>query len=190
MDLAEPLLPTSNASAASRTMISTCERDDLRSRPYTVMFLSIDGAVPGESAVRLLSRYGGTMFRAFNGDLNAHRSVGPYCFARDSRHADFVIYLHNATNSYHAMALPPDSQCLHWNISGVSGSSDPKEQERSRRRTETELETRIKLFVLVYERENRKTRMTPVPSCGEPSATRRELKHLCASEDRCGSDGR
>lgn len=157
MDLAEPLLSTtSDASAAGRTVIATREREDLRSRPYTVMFLSIDGAVPSESAVRLLSRFGGTMFRAFNGNLNARRSVGPYCFARDSRHADFVIYLNNATNSRHAMALPWDPQCLHWNISGLSASSDPKEQERSRRRTETELETRIKLFVLVNEREIRK----------------------------------
>ncbi len=190
MDSAEPLATTSHASTARRTVISTNEREDLRSRPYTVMFLSIDGAVPSESAVRLLSRYGGTMFRAFNGDLNAHHSVGPYCFARDSRHTDVVIYLHNATNSYHAMVLPWDSQCLHWNISGLSASSDPKEQERSRRRTETELETRIKLFVLVNERENRKNRATPISYRSEPSATRRELKHLCGSEDRCGSDGR
>ncbi len=100
-------------------------------------------------------------FRAFNGDLNAHHAAGPHCFARDARHADFVIYLHNAISSKAPTTLPNDARSLHWHITGLSQSSSITEQERSLRRTESELETRIKLLVLVYEREKKKRHKLP-----------------------------
>ena len=155
MDLAESSLTTHPVPMRGKTMAQPLEQQDSSARPYTVKFLSVDGAVPTESAVRLLSRYGGRRFRAFNGDWNAHHSVGSNCFARDSRHADLIVYLHDASRTRSPMGLPRDGRSFHWNITGLAASRDAKDRERSWRRTETELETRIKLFVLVYERENR-----------------------------------
>ena len=133
-------------------------------RPYYVMFVSIDGAVPSETAVRLLNRCGGVLFRAFNGDFNARHSAGSLCFARDARHADLVIYLHNACTSMHQTTLSKDPRCLHWHITGLSQSSNSAERERSARRAETELDIRIKLMVIVYERERMWNRTASLPS--------------------------
>jgi len=155
MDLAEALPISEAARTLTTKSAARSEWADSPTFPYSVMFLSADGAVPTEIAVRLLNRCGGAMFRAFSCDLNAHRSVGPNCFARDSRRVDFMIYLHDAIKPADSINLPRDNRSLHWNISGLSRSTDPKEQERSLRKTELELETRIKLFVLVHEKEKK-----------------------------------
>ncbi len=176
MDSAEPL--PNNGSARPRITPSApaLERSERFGAPYCVMFISVEGSVPAETAVRLLNRCGGTTFRAFSGDLNAHRSIGPNCFARDSRCVDFVIYLHNAVKSADPIDLPRDNRSLHWNISGLSPSMDAKERERALRKTELELETRIKLFVLVYEKEKKNAGFASVRT--EPR--KQSSKHLMA----------
>jgi hypothetical protein len=128
------------------------------------MFTSTDGSVQTDTAVKLLNRCGGAMFRAFNGDFSLLYRRGANCFECDTRRADFVIYLHNAIATKHPTTLPKNTWSLHWHITGLSQSSNLAEQERSVRRTESELETRIKLLVLVYERENKKSRKAPALS--------------------------
>ena len=177
MDVAEPSRMRLGPGARA-TLAPMIEREESSPRPYYVMFTSIDGSVPSETAVRLLNRCGGTMFRAFNGDLNA--SIGPNCFARDARHADFVIYLHNAICSRPPTTLPNNSRSVHWHITGLSQSSNLTEQERSVRRTESELETRIKLLVLVYEREKKKRRKVLPPSHTGTQHSGNSHEHLTA----------
>lgn len=164
MDLTDAFSANNHRSDRARLARPTIEREGSGRPPYSVTFSSVDRSVPSDSAVRLLSRFGGAKFRAFNGDLNADRSTYENCSARDFDHADFIIYLHDAMAMRHSADLPRDVRSLHWHITGLSASSDPKEKERSLLKMEMELETRIKLLIVVYEREYRKERAISLPS--------------------------
>jgi arsenate reductase (thioredoxin) len=146
---------------------------------YNVLFLSRDNSVRSIIAEALLKRWGGHEFRAFSAGVQPNGKVHPITLdvlkteglwhqnfrsknfeeflAPEAPRMDFVVDLGDQPTVVAPRAWPGNPQVVRWRISDPGVDRSPKEAVHALSKMFVELETRIKLFVLVYQREAKKT---------------------------------
>ncbi len=145
---------------------------------YKVLFVCRDNAVHSIIAEAILKRWGGKDFRGFSAGI--HPAPEPHPLAidllktqrlwgqnfqtkgcneflkHDAEGMNFIISVGEQPSDDLPAEWPRNPRIVHWHISDPIIDGKPAEIALAFRRTFRELENRIKLFVLVYQREEAK----------------------------------
>jgi protein-tyrosine-phosphatase len=142
--------------------------------PCTVLFVCHNNSTCSIIAEAILNRWGGKQFRAFSAGIQPASEVNPSTvkvlkerslwkrstetrscgkFLNEAQCLNFIISIGEQRPDDLPTDWPGNPVIMHWRITEPIVEGKPANVALAFRRTFGELENRIKLFILIYERE-------------------------------------